>query len=195
MPKKTHGMSKTRIYGIWLGMRKRCADKNDKRYGARGIKVCAEWENDFIPFYEWAISAGYKDGLTIDRIDNDGNYCPENCRWATKKEQASNRRSNIVFLYKGKERTLKSVCEELNLNYHTIYCRVKRENIPPEEAILHKDLSNRNFITMNGETKTIRAWCLHYGVEYQSVWYRMKRMGLSLYDAIHYVKWSHPKRK
>lgn len=192
MPRETHGMSKTQIYSKWLGIRKRCLDKKRPRYGGRGISVCDEWMNSFPAFFEWAMKNGYQDGLTIDRIDNDGDYCPENCRWVSVKAQANNRSTNIVFEYNGEERTLKSVCEELGLNYHTIYCRVKRDGVPIDRAIKEKDMTNRNFFTINGETKTIRGWCLHYGVEYKSVWYRMKRMGLSLEEALNYKKWSHP---
>ena len=89
-----HGMTKTRLHLIWSNMKTRCLNTKDphyKWYGARGIKICPEWL-DFIPFKEWALSSGYNDKLTLDRINNDGDYCPNNCRWATIQEQSLNRR-------------------------------------------------------------------------------------------------------
>ena len=88
----THGLYQTRLHRIWRGMKQRCSNPNKQhydRYGGRGIKVCDEWENDFQAFYNWAMSNGYRDDLTIDRIDNDGDYEPSNCQWITQAENTS----------------------------------------------------------------------------------------------------------
>lgn len=93
-PRTTHGLRGHRLNSIWRGMKTRCYNKNSleySNYGGRGIAVCKEWKDDFKSFYDWAMSHGYKEGLTIDRIDNNGNYEPNNCQWLTKSENVAKR--------------------------------------------------------------------------------------------------------
>ena len=106
--KPVHWETKTRLHTIWDGMRRRCYEKSNKdycRYGERGIRVCDDWM-DYTKFSSWAKANGYADGLTIDRIDTNGDYCPDNCRWATVMEQNNNRRSNHIVIYNGQQHTI-----------------------------------------------------------------------------------------
>lgn len=127
-PNTTHNMSKTRLYIIWQDMKKRCSNPNlyeYKNYGGRGITVCHEWKSSFIDFRDWALENGYRDDLTIDRIDVNGNYEPDNCRWITKKEQNYNRRNNRIFEYNGKRQTVTQWAEEYSISLSKIYYRLK----------------------------------------------------------------------
>lgn len=124
---KTHGESQTRLYQTWQGIKKRCyntANKDYKDYGGRGIIVCDEWCNNYLAFKDWAINNGYKDCLTIDRINYNGNYEPNNCRWATQKQQVRNSRHNRYITINNETHCLSEWCEILNLNYRNVLNRV-----------------------------------------------------------------------
>lgn len=111
---KTHGMTNTRLFNIWQSMKGRCNNPRNldyKNYGGKGVSVCISWSKDFLCFYEWAIQHGYKDNLTIDRIDVNGNYEPSNCRWATATQQARNKSNTIYVSYDGKKRSIQEVSE------------------------------------------------------------------------------------
>lgn len=108
-----HGYSNTRIYGIWRDMKRRCDSPSCatyRYYGARGIKVCEQW-NNIVSFKDWAFANGYSDNLTLDRIDVNGNYCPENCRWVTMKVQQNNKRSIVYIEYNGVSKTISQWAE------------------------------------------------------------------------------------
>lgn len=123
-----HGESKSRLYECWHHMKSRCINPNNKdycNYGGRGIQVCAEW-SEYEAFKGWAITHGYRDDLTIDRIDVNGDYCPENCRWATVVQQANNRRSNCVIEYDGEAHTLTEWSQKLGISFDALQLRLKR---------------------------------------------------------------------
>lgn len=142
---KTHGMSKTRLFRIWAGMRQRCENPNNQKYniyGGRGIKVCQEWQ-EFIPFMEWAYDNGYKDNLTIDRVDSNGNYEPSNCRWSSLKKQANNTRSTIFLTYNGETKPASEWSEITGIPQNTITARKRKgwddkRNIETKSDEYHK---------------------------------------------------------
>ncbi len=124
-----HGMTGTRIHDIWAGMRSRCnlvTNSTYKDYGGRGIKVSEKWEGEhgFENFYKWSTDNGYADDLQIDRIDNNGNYSPENCRWTDRITQTNNTRRNIFFEYKGERKTMAQWARFLNIDYNKAYRRI-----------------------------------------------------------------------
>lgn len=131
--KVKHGLShKERLYETWKNMRRRCSDPTNKRwssYGGKGIKVCPEWD-DYNVFRAWAHSNGYNDSLTIDRADNDANYCPENCRWTDAKTQANNQTRNRILVYQGVDYTMSQLAEMLGMTYSALQHRVERGRLP-----------------------------------------------------------------
>lgn len=125
----THGMKQSQLYKAWAGMKNRCNNQRSKDwpdYGGRGIEVCPEWRDSFEAFRDWALANGYQDDLTIERKDVNGNYCPENCKWATAEEQANNKRSNRMATYNGKTQTMAMWSREVGIPADTLIARLNR---------------------------------------------------------------------
>jgi hypothetical protein len=128
-----HNLYYTRIHTIYMGMKRRCYCKTDyhyANYGARGIKICDEWLGKYgiVSFYNWAMENGYEDTLSIDRIDNNGDYSPENCKWATNEQQQSNTRYNKWFEYNNEKLTFSQLARKLGIHTSTLYHRIKKHN-------------------------------------------------------------------
>ena len=136
-----HGKKRERLYITWCDMIQRCYDRNLSafaRYGGRGIKVCAEWRHNYPAFREWAKKNGYADNLTIDRIDNNGNCSPDNCRWADLKTQGRNKSNNWNITFMGKTRTLAEWAEITGLKANCIGMRLKKYGWSVERALTEK---------------------------------------------------------
>ena len=133
-----HGETGDPLYYTWQAMRYRCnnpGNKNYENYGGRGITVCDDWNDDYISFRDWALNNGYEQGLSIDRINNDLGYNPDNCRWATAKQQQNNRRCNVIYSLNGEAHTLSEWCDIVNLPYKTVIARINDRGWPFEQAI------------------------------------------------------------
>lgn len=126
---RTHGLSSHPLHNVWNGMKSRCYNHNHKyfhRYGGRGISICNEWKDNFLDFYNWCVNHGYKDGMTVDRIDNDGDYKPSNCRLVDYVKQANNKSNTIYVIHNGKSYTISDICKITGLKRRTVYERVKK---------------------------------------------------------------------
>ena len=190
--------NRSRLNCIYRSMVSRCYESNNmnfKNYGARGITICNEWldkgkingncTKGYFVFKNWALSHGYDDNLTIDRIDNSKGYSPENCRWVSRKIQQNNRRCNHVITYKGCTKTLKQWCEELNLNYRTTITRLDTYHWSVERAFETKENAKFHLVTYNGDTKPIKEWCEILGLKYNTVISRIVKRGWSVEKAFY----------
>lgn len=179
---KTHGFIKTNLYSRWIGIKNRCYNKNClffKDYGGRGIEVCDDWKDDFMAFRDWALNNGYREDLTIDRIDNNKGYSPENCRWVTIKEQTRNRRSNIYV--RGK--CLTDYCSDYGLSFSRVASRVK-SGWDIETAIKCPKVDlKKYFYEHNGIRKHLWVWIKELGLNKKTVYTRIYR-GWSIGQAL-----------
>jgi hypothetical protein len=122
-------MSKTRLYSVWFGMKRRCTNHSDKsypNYGGRGIKICGEWLHDFRAFADWAYGSGYREDLSIERIDNNGDYRPENCRWIPMIDQVKNRRCSKFYFFAGRQMLLPEIAQVSGIHKDTLSYRLRR---------------------------------------------------------------------
>lgn len=169
-----HGLSNTRLHRIWRSIKDRCYNPNNKdykHYGGRGITVCDEWKNDFMSFYKWALNTGYGEKLTIDRIDVNGGYLPENCQWVSMIEQSNNRRNNKVITFRGESFTIAQWSRKTGVKYGDIQNRLNY-GYSFEEAI------NPDFVRVyqckNEFNQKLRELCKEKGVSYKLVYQRVR---------------------
>lgn len=173
---KTHGMRWTRLYNTWTQIKQRCTnEKNDRyeEYGGRGIKVCKEWMESFEVFIEWAQKNGYRNDLSIDRIDVNGDYEPDNCKWSTQVEQQRNKRNNHYIPINGKSKTVAEWAEISGVPYKTLQRRIdtgcKKEDLFKPVNYHWKQ------IEINGELKPMSVWAKEYGLQYSTIQRRYNR--------------------
>jgi hypothetical protein len=173
----THGYSITHrlLYKLYFSMRSRCEKPTDaayKRYGGRGIAVSPEWGTPE-RFCDWAVRNGYAEGLTLERLDNDKGYSPENCAWVDRKAQARNRRSGRMLTVGGATKTLAEVAEDLGLKYGTLRARLSKMGMTERALSSARLRQPATPITLNGVSKTLREWAADAGVHYTTICHRI----------------------
>lgn len=185
---KLHGGKGEHLYEVWCSMKQRCYNPNNSRYdryGGRGITICDEWLHDYAAFRAWSLGNGYEDnmGLSIDRIDNDGNYEPNNCRWTDIMTQADNKSSNIQITYNGKTQTLRKWSEETGISVDALYYRYRAGKT--SEEILKKfdvknigntrtEISTRKILELRNQGMSIPKIAVAVGCSQGTVWNRLK---------------------
>lgn len=184
--KTKHGDANTRLYQAWQNMKNRVNNPNQteyKNYGGRGIKICAEWYS-YENFRDWSLSNGYDDTLTLDRINVNGNYSPENCRWVGKIVQANNKTNNHFLTYNGKTQTLTQWEKETGIRRQTIDDRIK-SGWSVKDALntpVEKHLSR--LLTYNGKTQTLAQWSRETGIKRTTISRRIDTYAWSVEKAL-----------
>ena len=175
------GSTCERLYKIWQDMKQRCYNTNNKdfsNYGKRGIKVCDEWRNDYSSFKKWSYANGYNKNVdstkcSIDRIDNNKGYSPDNCRWVDARTQANNRQNNVYYVYNNEKHTLSQWCRILDLNYDFVRRRI-HQGMSFERAI-KQDKKESKLYTHSGKTHTIQEWAVILNVSDKAIYSRLER--------------------
>ena len=177
-----HGLSRHPLFKEWTGVKDRCYNKNCKQfkdYGGRGITVCDEWIHDAAAFINWCLSHGYEKDLTLDRIDNNKGYSPDNCRWTTRKIQANNTRRNHFITYKSETHTVHEWADKLHLNYSVLSHRLARGwsvEDAIETPIKTFERHDRTY-TFNGETHGLKEWAKILHINYKTLLNRINDSG------------------
>lgn len=186
----THGGRKTRLYSIFHQMKDRCYNENNPRYpcyGKRGITICEEWLSSFSCFQKWALQSGYNDSLTIDRIDVNGPYCPENCRWVSTEVQNNNKRNNRFISFHGEMRTLAEWADIMGISYYTLYSRIVKLGWPIERALTDLSTTTKptqtHSLSFQDETHSITEWSKISGLDRTTIGKRLK-YGWTVEDAL-----------
>lgn len=183
-PRYKHRIDENKsLWHRWNGIKKRCLSVTDARYpdyGGRGIKICQEWLDSFDNFYEWAHANGYRDDLTIERIDVNGDYCPENCKWIPLKDQAFNKRETIWVDYKGRHIQLLKLCQEKGLKYDPIHNRIMN---------LHWDVERAIDEPLNTNEGSLMSKCEERGLCYGTVRDRIRKLGWTEEEALNTPTW------
>ncbi len=182
---KSHGMRYTPEYNIWRGIKKRSFNPNDKSYndyGGRGITMCNGWKNSFEQFYT---DMGPKPkGCSIDRIDNNGNYCKENCRWATRSEQNRNKRNNRLIVHKDEVKTIVEWSEIYNISIDALVKRLDELGWSVEDALTTPVDRKLHIFKHDGKTQTLYKWAKEYKIGYDTLRHRVITMKIPLSDAL-----------
>ena len=169
--------NKKRLYNIWYNMKRRCYNKKNKDYkyyGERGIKICDEWLNNYQEFEKWSLNNGYKDDLTIDRIDNNGNYEPKNCKWLSIQEQQFNKRNTTYCELDGVVESLPKLCKKYNIDDEVVYHRIKRGwNVKKALTTPTKKIKTKKTYIYKGEKTTLKELSIKYNINYTTLIVRL----------------------
>lgn len=182
---RTHGQHGTRLYNVWKGMRQRCNNPNNERYndyGGRGIKICDEW-NDFSNFSKWANEHGYHEGLSIDRIDNDKGYSPQNCRWATILAQNNNTRNCRKFTYHGETHTITGWALKLHMERCVLESRLYRGWSLSDALFTPVRTDQNKYVTYKDKVMSLHEWAKYLGMNYSTFKSKINK-GISMEDII-----------
>lgn len=168
---------KERLRSIYYGMKQRCYNENSinfRYYGGKGVFICDEWLNDCEKFYEWSIKNGYSDNLTIDRIDSNKKYSPDNCKWSSKSEQAYNRSMSVKLTLDGRTMYMTEWAKELGIDKKTLSWRYNN-GWSDEEILTRPRDYKENKLTLNGETHSMSEWSRITGIKVATISYRMRK--------------------